>query len=259
MNSYLMVFSSQLQRHYEYRVDFMMKIIKYVLAITLLAMVWAAVGRGSDNQLLSPQSLIVYYLGSALIFDLSNFHIWYVEEDIKLGNLSNLLVKPISSFWHYFSFQAAESTLDFVIKAVVLIPIIYFIIGSPIQFQNLGLVLLMVPIIYYFSFVFFFSMSSMAFWLTEVNAVRWGWMAVLRFISGVWIPLYLFSEQVQNFLLKLPFPHLVYSPIQMLLGEYSQSQILESFLLLIFWSVIMTLIMSLIWKRGLIAYESTGN
>lgn len=259
MNSYLMVFSSQLQRHYEYRVDFMFKIIKYVLAILLLAMVWAAVGRGSDNPLLLPESLIVYYLGSALIFDLSNFHIWYVEEDIKLGNLSNLLLKPISSFWHYFSFQAAESLLDFVIKGIVLVPIIYLITGSPIHFENLGLVLLMVPIIYYFSFVFFFSMSIMAFWLAEVNAVRWGWMAILRFISGVWIPLYLFPQQVQAFLLKLPFAHLVYSPIQMLLGEYSQSQILNTFSLLILWSIIMTIVMSLIWKRGLLAYESTGN
>jgi ABC-2 type transport system permease protein len=84
------------------------------------------------------------------------------------------------------------------------------------------------------------------------------WMSVLRLLSGIWIPLFLFPAMIASFLQVLPFAHLVSTPIQVILGELSVADALAPLCILLVWTAILALISQLVWKKALTAYESTG-
>lgn len=259
MKLYWLAFKLGLQNEQTYRIDLFMRIFKYAFSIIFLSVVWIAVGRSAQGVTqLQPAQLVSYYLASATLFGLSNFHIWFVEEDIKLGGLSKLLIKPVSPFWMYFCQQASATSLELLVKAIVFIPVIMWLGGGVVPAPNLILFLAYLPIVFYCSFSYLFALSTLSFWLTEVYALRWGWFGILRFISGVWVPLSLFPEAWQRVSFYLPFAHLVYTPAQLLRGAIDIQFALQGLGVLLAWSIFFTWLRTWLWQRGLLAYEGTG-
>ncbi len=255
---YLKSYAIGLQNEQAYRLDLFMRIFKYAFSVIFLSVIWIKVGASSDSPLLSPSGLIAYYISTATIFGLANFHTWYVEEDIKLGYLSKFLVKPLSPYWMYFMQQAASASIDLATKLVVFAPVIFWLQPAGLNPLSLLMFCAYLPIVYYFSFTFFFCMSSLSFWLQDVYALRWAWFGLFRFISGIWVPLYLFPPFWQKVSFYLPFSHLVYTPAQLLQGAVPIDLALQGLVVLSVWSLLVTALRIFVWHRGLLAYESTG-
>lgn len=259
MRTYWIAFQLALQNEQAYRLDLFLRILKYAFAIVFLAVVWGAIGRSNpSNPNLQPGFLLPYYLASALLFGLSNFHTWYIEEDIKLGYLSKYLLKPVSPFLMYGASQAASCFLDFAVKFVILMPALLFFQTSWPSLGHVVLLIAFLPVVYFFSFSFFFVFSSLTFWFSEIYALRWGWFGIYRFISGVWVPLTLFPVFWQRVSFYLPFSHLLFTPIQLLQNRIDVATGLRGLGILLCWTVAVTLLRIIVWRRGILAYENTG-
>lgn len=243
----------------EYRLDFLISVTKYAVMVILMALVWLAVGESGQKLAMTSQETVNYFVFAAIIYSLSNFHTWYVEDDIKLGGISKYLLKPISTSRYYLSIESAGALAETVFKALVMVPLI-FLLGFKfsINLSQLILFTIYIPLIFYFSFNTLVSISYMAFWLSDVFAIRWSLLIVMRFLAGTLAPISFFPEWYQNISWYLPFQHLVYTPIQMALGNYSIKEGLIGFLILGLWTLFSRLALNFIWKKGLDSYEGTG-
>ena len=88
MRKYLLVIRITAQNILQYRFNFLVHVVKYALAVSLMALVWLAVQVETNIEGLTPESTVRYFFFAAILYGLSNFHTWYVEEEIKQGRLS---------------------------------------------------------------------------------------------------------------------------------------------------------------------------
>jgi ABC-2 type transport system permease protein len=254
---YFLVFKSSVLDALEYRLDFFLHTFKYAFTISLMAGVWLAVAREKTLVGFSNQEIIIYYLTAAVIYNASNFHPEYVEADIKQGFITKLLIKPVSAFWYYFSHQSASLCIETLFKLAVFLAVIPLL---QISFtpHHVWLVLLYFPMIFLFCFSLFFCIATFTFWFHDVWSFRFCVMFMTRMLSGMLIPLVFFPVWYQSVSFYLPFQHLAFTPIQILLNKINITQGLQGLGILGLWTLGMFLVQKLVWHKASQSYEGTG-
>lgn len=259
MKKYQLVFHIAVQELFQYRFNFFAGVFKYTFAILIYALIWQVVNQQSGEEFFSEGGVLLYFALASVLFDFSNFHLVALEEEIKLGYISKYLTRPISVFWFYFWTQAATIGIRAGLRLLILSPVFFILFPSP--GPTLAQLLMFVTFAicaYLFSFVFFFTLSTFVFWFHEVYAIRWMWMSILRVLSGIWIPLFLLPAAVVSVLQLLPFAHLVYTPIQVVLGKLPVVDALQPLVILLLWTALFVVVSRLVWRKAITAYESTG-
>lgn len=257
---YWLVFVLSAQDLLQYRFDFFLHTTKYAITIAMMAVLWLHVGGSNNGQAFEASAIVPYYLMAAALFSLANFHTWYIEEDIRLGSLSKYLLKPISAFLYYGFHQAAQALTQTALKLAIILPLTWFLFSTATSFElhNVLWLLIFVPLVYVYSYIFFFTLSSLAFWFNEVFALRWAWMGVFRFLAGFYVPIHFFPDFWQGVFNYLPFQHLVYTPIQSVLGRIDTMTTIRGIGVLVAWAMFFAGLAFLVWRNGMKKYESTG-
>ncbi len=259
MKKYLLVTKISIQDTMQYRFDFVLRTLKYAGMVIIMSLVWIGVQKSGDNQIMTSDQTVRYFFLAAILYSLSNLHTWYIDEDIKLGYLSKFLLKPISPVWHYFSFESGAVILETLFKFLVILPILY-LLGYSLNagLGDFALLLLFMPIIFIFTFSLYSLISGLCFWFNDVFAIRWSLLIIIRFLSGVLVPISFFPQLFQQISFFLPFQHLAYTPIQMMNHELPKTTALMGLGILCGWVVVVTYLRDLLWRAGSKSYESTG-
>lgn len=259
VKKYLLISKLAFQDIFEYRFDFVMHALKYSVAVLMMSLVWIAVSHGPNTLPFSTQQTVFYYACAAVLYSLSNFHPYYVEDDIRLGTLSKYLVKPISPFWYYFAFESTRSFVEVVVRAAAIFPL-FWLFGLTLSLQplNIALFLIFLPIIFFCMFSLFLIISECAFWVQDVFAIRWSLTIVFRFLSGILVPIAFFPNAFQRWMFYLPFEHMAYTPIQIIQNQVSTTTALQSLGILIGWTVIISAVRIIVWQKGVHQYEGAG-
>ncbi len=240
----------------EYRLSFLMRNLRYPLSVWLMYFVWQALSQHTGQ---NANQLTTYFLLSTLVFGWSNMHTWYVEEDIKYGHLNKLLTRPIKPLLYYCVYQLGATLSSFMIQAfLVLIMSLWLKPQLNYQLTTWLLVLGFFGLTYLFTFVFLYTLSLMSVWLTEVYALRWAYLNIMRFITGLYIPLVFFPTWWQKFLFFTPFPHLASTPIGLIQGNISPQAALPGMIVLMAWVGVIFIIHGLVWRQAHKAYEGSG-
>lgn len=256
MYSYFLIFRIAVLDAFEYRVNLFLHVFKYAFFTALTAMIWIAVTTYSTSSPMTISNIIVYYLLAAITYSLTSFHIIYVENDIRMGNISSLLLKPVKPFYHYLSFQFGISLLEAILRAVILFTIIFiYFPNTQLQVLNVISFIIVMLFAYVFCFTSFYCFSLLAFWFQNVSSIRMCYLFTLRMLSGIVVPLAFFPSQVQNILFYTPFPHLTDLPTKIITG---QASLIPSITILSFWIIIVYCLYRLIWRSSQKAYESIG-
>ncbi len=259
MKKYLLVFKITAQEILQYRFNFTIHIIKYALAVSLMALVWLAVQKETPIEGLTPESTVRYFFFAAILYGISNFHTWYVEEDIKEGRLSKYLTKPFNYYLYNFVKQSTWTGVDILIKLIVMIPLLKtFGFGFTPNPAHMMMFIAFIPVIYIFSFLTQFTVANLAFWLKDAYSIRWVSLSVTRFLAGIIIPLNLLSDNFLKVTFFLPFQHLAYTPIQIIQGNISLLQAWQGLGILMIWIVVAWIIKEKVWQKGAFNYEAIG-
>lgn len=259
MQKYWLVFRLSIQDILEYRFDFFLHAFKYAMMVILMSLVWTAVSRESATLEIETRDTVQYFFLAAMVYTLSNFHPFYIEDDIRLGTLSKYLLKPIKPFGYYFTYEAAITFFETSLKLVI-IPLLLFGLGYSLTFDlsRIGVLLLYLPLIFVYAYHQFGLVSGLTFWISETWSIRWSLTILFRFLSGILVPIYLFPDWAQAISFYLPFEHLAYRPIQMMLGKVSLGEAFQSLAILGGWTVVVMVLRGWQWSHGYLKYESTG-
>jgi ABC-2 type transport system permease protein len=248
-----------------YRSKFVMERLRSVLQVFLVFFLWDSVFSEPGREVFGyDRAKILTYVFGLLVVKaiVASSRASDISGIISRGELTNYLLKPVNFVRYWFARDIASRVVH-VLFAIVEAGVLYLILKPPFFLQTNLVNLVGFVILTAMAIVIFFLMltlvSFIPFWLVEQTwAPVFLFLTIAEILSGSIFPLDIFPKAVQEVMYLLPFPYLVFMPIQVYLGKVAGMELVKSLLAAGFWLVGLMIAVSWIWKRGVVHYRAEG-
>lgn len=262
---YIRCFNMGFQSTLEYRANFFWSIISTAFPIIIQFFLWTAIYNSSGKSMLygyTYQQMIVYTILAQIITKFLATGIEYeISSDIKGGGLSKFIVQPINYFtFRLLRFLGAKS-MQMLITVGMLLGVLVILnlnLDANIEIIRMFLFLLSLVIALTLNFIIFFCLSTFAFWLSDAWGIFFGGNFLITIMSGGIFPLDVFNKKILKILDLLPFKYAIYYPINILNGKVPDNQIFTGMLMQLIWIVFLSILLKLLWERGMKKYVAVG-
>lgn len=261
MKKYWVLFKVQWQAMLAYRAQVVLWFLISAAQTAFLLYLWIAVySNGGKIGDYSFNELLTYYILQLFITEIVATYIsWDMIEEIKYGNFTQYLLKPMSYFkWQaVLNFSSKSRELVFVIFGLGIIGFAFagYTVG-PSSLTAFFHVAILTMLATFIAFVLEFFVGIGAFWLTNVMSFRFLIYTLGRLFSGALIPLELLPKSLFQISQFLPFPFFSYIPAQVYLGRIDN--VWPFYFTGIAWFVVIYFVARYLYKRGVKQYEAVG-
>ncbi len=246
---------------FTYRGDVLLYTLGNFAQPLIFLLVWLALIASGGNILISRSEFIQYYLLVILVhLGTSAWDAPFISRDIRLGNISPFLTKPIP----YILFQAGNNLGEKILKYLYVIPMIvilglFFGLNIP-PFSIVELILFIVSLIIAASLMFFVDqcIGISAFWIEDSRSIDEIWDVFLYFFSGRLVPLIALSVPLQKIADILPFRYTLSFPIEIITHKLTAFNIISGFLFGLTYLFLVVILYLYLWRKGLKRYSASG-
>lgn len=186
-----------------------------------------------------------------------------ISRNIEKGDLSLFLVKPISyiKFNVYGEFGAVLLTIFVSVLSQFCIMIFFF---DRIIFNTNPVYLILIAgmlfLAFFIEILVGLLVGIMAFWTDgEVGGFHQLSSVLRKFFAGAYFPLSLLPASLAFVGYYLPFSYSFFVPAQLYLKKIDLITGLKGIGIQLIWIVILSVIVRIVWKRGLKKYEAVGS
>jgi ABC-2 type transport system permease protein len=266
MQKYWHVVKIGLSNTLVYRVNFFFRGAFSLLPLLATILLWRTIYRGQSGEVAgySLAGMISYYLMVTIVDTLTAVteDDWQIAADIKDGNISQFLLKPIN----YLAYRLClffSGRLIFTIVSLVPVGIFifywrrYFV--GPAGGLALGCFVLSTFLTGLLQFFMSFTMALLAFWLLEVSTLIFMLFAVEYIAGGHLFPLNILPPALARVLSYTPFPYQLYFPVSIYLGQVKGAALWRGLLIQSGWVLFFFVLARTVWGRGLRKYSAVGN
>jgi ABC-2 type transport system permease protein len=248
-----------------YRFNFLFRAAFGLIPLLATIYLWRTVYGGQSSQVgsYSLAGMISYYLMVTIVDTLTavNEDDWQIAADIKDGNISQFLLKPIN----YLTYRLCLFFSGKIIfTAVSLIPVGIFIfclrhyLVAPAGGMALGCFLLSALLAALLQFFMSYTLALTAFWLLEVSTVIFMVFALEYLAGGHVFPLNILPPALEQILNCTPFPYVLFFPVSIYLGQVHGADLWRGLGLQSAWLIVFYLIARVVWNRGIRKYSAVG-
>lgn len=266
LGKYIQIFKISFAQEFAYRLNFIMWRIRNVMQIFLVFFLWNSVFSDPTRVVFGydREKILTYVFGililKAIVLSARTVD---VAGEISRGDLTNFLLKPVSYFKYWFSRDISSKALNLGFAAIETL-ILFIILKPPFFIQTDPAVLLVFATALVIAVILFFALlflvNIVAFWMPEN-----GWAAqflfiviITEFLSGGVFPLDIFPAAFQKVLYFLPFPYLLFFPLQVYLGKIGGTQAWGGILISAFWALALLVCLNFVWNKGIKRYAAEG-
>jgi ABC-2 type transport system permease protein len=228
---------------------------------------WIAIYRSAGTGIIGGYSLgemVTYLLGGGLInsFILTTAENPETSQNIQDGTLSTYLLQPIHPYGIWFFRDLGSKTFLFALGLLgYLIVFIFFskyLVFSPSP-EYLLFFLISLVLASLLQFFLFQGLSLLSFWVENTYGIRFTMRVIMEVIGGAIIPISFFPLVLEKLFVLLPFPFLIYIPMQIYLGKIPLDRAFLELAKEGGWIVSLALINVILWKRGVRQYVAMGD
>ncbi len=265
MRKYLQVMQVGFQGSMVYRMNFLLRAAFSLIPLLATIYLWAAVysGRASSVGGYSLPAMISYYLIVTIVDTLTAVtdDDWQIAADIKDGNISQFLLKPIDYTIYRMSLFFSGKLI---FAAMSLIPIGLFIfcerryLVAPAGAGALAGFLVSLLLTAFLQFFMSYTMALLAFWVLEVSTIIFMLFAFEYIAGGHLFPLNILPPALAHILNVTPFPYLLYFPVSVYLGTIKGSALARGLAIQLAWLAFFWLLSQFVWRRGIKKYSAVG-
>lgn len=246
----------------QYRLDLLMWMMADLATPILSLAIWYSVSQSSTSALTS-QEVLSYYILVMLVSTFTMTWRGFIRSwDILNGDIVKHLIRPVGVFWHDIMNTLAENSFK------LILPISLFLIGF-IAFPQLFIpavynwhywlpftasLLLAMVLAFWFDLLFGF----LAFWFEDAFQIMSLKHALEFLASGVLIPFAFMPNWMQTIFSFLPFRYIISSPVEILLGRITGSDIFFVLATQVAWIGLSLILTKALWVRGLKRYAIPG-
>ncbi|HOX58722.1 MAG TPA: ABC-2 family transporter protein [Candidatus Paceibacterota bacterium] len=267
MKKYWHVINIGVQNNLTYRFNFLARAVFGLIPLIAMLYVWRTIyaGKGPGTMVGSYTlaEMISYYLLTTVVDALTavNEDDWQIAADIKDGNISQFLLKPIDYLWYRLClFLSGRVTY----LAVAVTPLTIFIVSLhqyvalPPSWAAFGAFLLSVILTALLQFFMSYAMAMLAFWVLEVSTFIFILFAFEYIASGHLFPLDILPRGLEQALYYTPFPYQLYFPVSIYMGKTTGASLLSGLVIQGLWVIAAYCIARFAWRRGIKRYSAVG-
>ena len=264
MKKYWCVFVIYWQEGLSKRASFLMERFRALVLLVSFYYFWSALLKHRTSFVGYDRSqMLTYVLGMnvlrSLVFATRTEEI---AGEINHGRLSGYLLKPVNFMLYTFFRDLSEKSINLV-SAIVevsgLVILFHVNLKCPHDFQAWTLFLVACAGATWLYFILSFMTGCWGFWTSEAWGPRFLLELFLEFTAGAFFPLDVLPPMAQQIIKCFPSPYLVFFPLQIFLGKLNSHQIMNGFLIQLFWIAAISGIAKVVWVKGMEIYSSAGS
>ncbi len=248
-----------------YRVNFLFRAGFSLIPLLATIYLWQTIYAGQSTQVgnYSLAGMISYYLLVTIVDTLTavSEDDWQIAADIKDGNISQFLLKPID----YLTYRICLFFSGKIIfTAVSMIPVGIFIyclrkyLVAPAGMVSMICFIATTILAALLQFFMSYTMALLAFWLLEVSTVIFIAFAFEYLAGGHVFPLNILPPLMEQILNCTPFPYLLFFPVSIYLGQVHGADLWRGMLIQAAWVLFFYGLARCVWSRGIRKYSAAG-
>ncbi len=267
MKKYRHVISIGIQNNLTYRLNFLARAVFGLIPLIAMLYVWqkiyAGKGTGATVGAYSLAEMISYYLLITVVDALTavNEDDWQIAADIKDGNISQFLLKPIDYLWYRLCLFLSGRLTYLAVAATPLTLFILYLhqyLVPPASWAAFGAFLFSIVLTALLQFFMSYAMAMLAFWVLEVSTFIFILYAFEYIASGHLFPLDILPRGLEQALYFTPFPYQLYFPVSIYMGKAAGTDLLRGLLVQVLWVIAAYGVARFAWRRGIRHYSAVG-
>lgn len=254
---------TQVQTQFQYRAAMYMYTLGMVAEPTIYLVVWTTIARthGGSVDGVDAGQFAAYYIVWTLVRTMNIvFTPFGWEWRVREGQFSGWLVKPIHPI-HYDLASFAGQKIPWIVLYLPIAVGLSLVFHPTIDPRPIEVVVFVVAIwgAYVIRSMNAFWLGMVTFWTTRVAAIFQVWFLAELLLSGRLLPLPLMPHWVQTLAAWTPFKWTFYFPIEALVGNMSNTSLLEGLGMQLLWTVIGAAVVATAWRFAVRQYSAVGN
>jgi ABC-2 type transport system permease protein len=246
MKKYWHVINIGIQNNLTYRLNFLARAVFGLIPLIAMLYVWQKIysgkSAGTTVGTYSLAQMISYYLLTTVVDALTavNEDDWQIATDIKDGNISQFLLKPIDYLWYRLCLFLSGRATYLAVAATPLALFIlylhrYFVMPQDwVSFGGFCVATVLTALLQFFTS---YAMAMLAFWVLEVSTFIFILYAFEYLASGHLFPLDILPPGLERALYFTPFPYQLYFPVSIYMGKTTGTDMLRGLLIQALWVV----------------------
>ena len=267
MRKYFHVIGIGLQNNLQYRFNYLTRTLFSFIPLFAMLSLWRTIYAGNagagDHNGFTEAQMIFYYLLVAVVdvFTAVNEDDWQIAADIREGNISQFLLKPVDYLWYRLSLFVS-GRLAFV--AMAALPLAGFIFCfrqyflAPPDGMTFAVFLFSLVLTAMLQFFISYAMAMLAFWLLEISTFIFILYAFEYLASGHLFPLDVLPPALKQVLYCTPFPYQLYFPIEIYMGKVAGVDVWRGLMTQFCWMAVAYVFARFMWRRGIKKYAAFG-
>ncbi len=253
----------------EYRANALIGLFAILSGLFIEYQIWSLIFESNNTAIkmsgtakeFSFEQLMVFIFLSIIVGQLKSS--WVTSSqmimEIRQGIINKYLIRPISYFGYHLMMFIGINSLYIIVYMSLLILFVFIFPGmlfnSLISIIGFAISLLLSI---YLSYCIYFIMVCFSFWFGEVRSIVVAYNLGMLMISGQYIPIRLFPENILSIIQWTPIPYLVDTPVSIATGLIDYQEWIGHILFASIWGIILTVISLTIYKIGIKGYEAYG-
>ena len=267
MNKYWHAINIGFQNHLTYRFNFLARTLFGFIPLLAVVFLWRTIfagkAAGANVSGFTLAEMTSYYLIVTIADALTavNEDDWQIAADIKDGNISQFLLKPVDYLYFRFCLYLA-GRLTYLAVAALPIGLLIFSLRDyfvwPPDAPTFGLFLFSLLLTALLQFLLSYTMAMLAFWVLEVSTFIFILYAFENIASGHMFPLDILPPAIRQVLAFTPFPYQLYFPVGVYMGKITGPDLLRGLVMQAGWVLVAFTLARLAWHRGIRKYSAVG-
>ena len=267
MKKYLHVINIGLQNNLQYRFNYLTRTLFSFIPLFAMVSLWRTIYTGNSHAGTSSgfteAQMIFYYILVAVVDVLTavNEDDWQIAADIREGNISQFLLKPVDYLWYRLCLFVS-GRIAFVMMACLPLAIFIFCFRAYVVPPADSVALMIFPVALVLTallqFFISYAMARLAFWLLEISTLIFILFAFEYLASGHLFPLDVLPPLLKEILFLTPFPYQLYFPISIYLGRVTGVEMWHGLIIQALWVLAAYFFARFMWRRGIKKYSAFG-
>lgn len=267
MNKYWHVINIGIQNTLVYRANFFFRAVFGLVPLAATIFLWRAVyaskGGGPEVAGYTLSHMVSYYLVVTIVTALTAVaeDDWQIAADIKDGNISQFLVKPIDYLTYRLCLFGAGRLIY---TAAAFVPVTAFILVLrqdfvlPADGITLTVFVLSLVLTALLQFFISYTMALLAFWVLDVSTFIFILFAFEYIAGGYLFPLDILPPALSQALFLTPFPYQMFFPVSVYLGQVKGAALGQGLVIQAAWVIASYALARFVWSRGIRQYAAVG-
>jgi len=260
---YLTTIRTAIQQQFQYRAATYMYLVGMVAEPVIYLVVWSTIADQSGGTVggLTAGEFAAYYIVWTLVRTMNIVFTPYGwEERIREGELSGQLLRPLHPI-HYDLAWFAGGKVPWVLFYLPIAVVLTLVFNPTFDVRPIEIAVFAIAVwgAYLIRSFYQSALGLITFWTTRVGALFQLYITLELLLSGRLVPLTLMPEWVQTVAWFLPFRWTFYFPIESLVGDLTNAELLAGLGMQLFWTLVGIAVFSLVWRFAVRRYTAVGN